>query len=229
MPRVSRGGREVRPLTPPRRRAAPRAPPDARRRAAPHRRRAPASARRSSCRCCRRGLAARGARRRRRCAVVSTARRPRPGDAPAAARALSRWRTNWICTACSQAAARDQLERVHLDSKPRRRDAAACASMHGKGYRSGARGPVLKIAVNTWLQAPCRACWRSPRRAPSTAAPAPSTCCCADRPARPAGRGSSPPGAQRATHSSPESLSAGGSRSHNLRAARPSRTGRGRA
>jgi DNA-nicking Smr family endonuclease len=24
--------------------------------------------------------------------------------------------------------------------------------VHGKGYRSGARGPVLKIAVNTWLR-----------------------------------------------------------------------------
>jgi DNA-nicking Smr family endonuclease len=24
--------------------------------------------------------------------------------------------------------------------------------VHGKGYRSGARGPVLKIAVNTWLK-----------------------------------------------------------------------------
>ena len=24
--------------------------------------------------------------------------------------------------------------------------------VHGKGYRSGARGPVLKIAVNSWLK-----------------------------------------------------------------------------
>ena len=24
--------------------------------------------------------------------------------------------------------------------------------VHGKGYRSGARGPVLKIAVNAWLK-----------------------------------------------------------------------------
>ena len=24
--------------------------------------------------------------------------------------------------------------------------------IHGKGYRSGARGPVLKIAVNAWLR-----------------------------------------------------------------------------
>ena len=24
--------------------------------------------------------------------------------------------------------------------------------IHGKGYRSGARGPVLKTAVNTWLR-----------------------------------------------------------------------------
>ncbi len=24
--------------------------------------------------------------------------------------------------------------------------------IHGKGYRSGARGPLLKIAVNLWLR-----------------------------------------------------------------------------
>ena len=24
--------------------------------------------------------------------------------------------------------------------------------IHGKGYRSGARGPILKIAVNSWLR-----------------------------------------------------------------------------
>jgi len=24
--------------------------------------------------------------------------------------------------------------------------------VHGKGYRSGARGPILKVAVDTWLR-----------------------------------------------------------------------------
>jgi DNA-nicking Smr family endonuclease len=50
----------------------------------------------------------------------------------------------------SQSAARDHLADFI---------AASCQTglrcvriVHGKGYRSGARGPVLKIAVNTWLK-----------------------------------------------------------------------------
>jgi DNA-nicking Smr family endonuclease len=50
----------------------------------------------------------------------------------------------------SQAAARDYL----ADFLAASRDAGLrCVRVvHGKGYRSGARGPVLKIAVNTWLR-----------------------------------------------------------------------------
>jgi DNA-nicking Smr family endonuclease len=50
----------------------------------------------------------------------------------------------------NQAAARDQL----ADFIVRSRDSGRrCVRIiHGKGYRSGARGPVLKTAVNLWLR-----------------------------------------------------------------------------
>ncbi len=50
----------------------------------------------------------------------------------------------------NQAAARDQL----AEFIARSRDAGRrCVRIvHGKGYRSGARGPVLKTAVNLWLR-----------------------------------------------------------------------------
>jgi DNA-nicking Smr family endonuclease len=50
----------------------------------------------------------------------------------------------------NQAAARDRL----ADFLSRARDAGRrCVRIiHGKGYRSGARGPVLKSAVNLWLR-----------------------------------------------------------------------------
>lgn len=50
----------------------------------------------------------------------------------------------------NQAAARDQL----ADFISRSRDVGyRCVRIiHGKGYRSGARGPVLKTAVNLWLR-----------------------------------------------------------------------------
>jgi DNA-nicking Smr family endonuclease len=49
-----------------------------------------------------------------------------------------------------QAAARDNL----ADFLVQNRDAGRrCVKIvHGKGYRSGARGPILKIAVNSWLR-----------------------------------------------------------------------------
>lgn len=50
----------------------------------------------------------------------------------------------------SQAAARDHLiEFIAQCSLEGRR---CVRIVHGKGYRSGSRGPVLKIAVNTWLR-----------------------------------------------------------------------------
>jgi DNA-nicking Smr family endonuclease len=50
----------------------------------------------------------------------------------------------------SQAAARDHLAEFIASS---RHAGLRCVRVvHGKGYRSGARGPVLKIAVNTWLK-----------------------------------------------------------------------------
>jgi DNA-nicking Smr family endonuclease len=50
----------------------------------------------------------------------------------------------------NQAAARDQLAGFIASS---RHAGLRCVRVvHGKGYRSGARGPVLKIAVNTWLK-----------------------------------------------------------------------------
>jgi DNA-nicking Smr family endonuclease len=50
----------------------------------------------------------------------------------------------------SQAAARDQLAEF-LDFS--RNSGRRCVRIiHGKGYRSGARGPVLKMAVDLWLR-----------------------------------------------------------------------------
>jgi DNA-nicking Smr family endonuclease len=50
----------------------------------------------------------------------------------------------------NQAAAREQLAEFIASS---RHAGLRCVRVvHGKGYRSGARGPVLKIAVNTWLK-----------------------------------------------------------------------------
>jgi DNA-nicking Smr family endonuclease len=50
----------------------------------------------------------------------------------------------------NQTAARDRL----ADFLARSRDAGRrCVRViHGKGYRSGARGPILKIAVDLWLR-----------------------------------------------------------------------------
>ena len=50
----------------------------------------------------------------------------------------------------NQAAARDSLsEFLELNRDAGRR---CVRIVHGKGYRSGARGPILKIAVNAWLK-----------------------------------------------------------------------------
>jgi DNA-nicking Smr family endonuclease len=50
----------------------------------------------------------------------------------------------------NQAAARDQLaDFIDASSHAGLR---CVRVVHGKGYRSGARGPVLKIAVNAWLK-----------------------------------------------------------------------------
>lgn len=49
-----------------------------------------------------------------------------------------------------QAAARDSLSDF-LD-RSRAAGRRCVRIVHGKGYRSGARGPVLKIAVNAWLR-----------------------------------------------------------------------------
>jgi DNA-nicking Smr family endonuclease len=50
----------------------------------------------------------------------------------------------------SQAAARDNLADFIASSS---HAGLRCVRVvHGKGYRSGLRGPVLKIAVNTWLR-----------------------------------------------------------------------------
>ncbi len=49
-----------------------------------------------------------------------------------------------------QAAARDSLgEFLELNRNASHR---CVRIVHGKGYRSGARGPILKIAVNAWLR-----------------------------------------------------------------------------
>jgi DNA-nicking Smr family endonuclease len=50
----------------------------------------------------------------------------------------------------SQAAARDHL--AEFIAASRHAGLRCVRVVHGKGYRSGARGPVLKIAVNTWLK-----------------------------------------------------------------------------
>jgi DNA-nicking Smr family endonuclease len=50
----------------------------------------------------------------------------------------------------SQRAARDELaEFIALSRHARHR---CVRIIHGKGYRSGGRGPILKLAVNTWLR-----------------------------------------------------------------------------
>ncbi|HEY3654521.1 MAG TPA: Smr/MutS family protein [Steroidobacteraceae bacterium] len=50
----------------------------------------------------------------------------------------------------SQSAARDQLAQFLAYSRAAGRRCVRI--IHGKGYRSGARGPVLKIAVDLWLR-----------------------------------------------------------------------------
>jgi DNA-nicking Smr family endonuclease len=50
----------------------------------------------------------------------------------------------------SQSAARDEL--AVFMALSRDRGYRSVRIIHGKGYRSGARGPVLKIAVNHWLR-----------------------------------------------------------------------------
>jgi DNA-nicking Smr family endonuclease len=50
----------------------------------------------------------------------------------------------------SQTAARDEL--ADFITRSRDRGCRCVRIIHGKGYRSGARGPVLKTAVNLWLR-----------------------------------------------------------------------------
>ena len=50
----------------------------------------------------------------------------------------------------SQAAAREQLSGFLFSSRALGRRCVRV--IHGKGYRSGARGPILKIAVDAWLR-----------------------------------------------------------------------------
>jgi DNA-nicking Smr family endonuclease len=50
----------------------------------------------------------------------------------------------------SQMAARGQL--AEFIARSRDRGCRCVRIIHGKGYRSGARGPVLKTAVNLWLR-----------------------------------------------------------------------------
>ncbi len=50
----------------------------------------------------------------------------------------------------SQAEARDRL--AEFIAFHRRAGHRCLRIIHGKGYRSGARGPILKIAVNSWLR-----------------------------------------------------------------------------
>lgn len=50
----------------------------------------------------------------------------------------------------SQAAARGEL--VEFIARSRDRGCRCVRIIHGKGHRSGARGPVLKTAVNLWLR-----------------------------------------------------------------------------
>ena len=50
----------------------------------------------------------------------------------------------------NQTAARDQL--AEFIARSRYAGRRCVRIVHGKGYRSGARGPVLKVAVNLWLR-----------------------------------------------------------------------------
>jgi DNA-nicking Smr family endonuclease len=50
----------------------------------------------------------------------------------------------------SQSAARNEL--ADFITRSRDRGCRCVRIIHGKGYRSGARGPVLKAAVNLWLR-----------------------------------------------------------------------------
>jgi DNA-nicking Smr family endonuclease len=50
----------------------------------------------------------------------------------------------------SQAAARDSLAEFLAYNRDAGR--RCIRIVHGKGYRSGARGPILKVAVDTWLR-----------------------------------------------------------------------------
>jgi DNA-nicking Smr family endonuclease len=50
----------------------------------------------------------------------------------------------------SRAAARSQL--ADFIARSRHRGCRCVRIIHGKGHRSGAHGPVLKIAVNLWLR-----------------------------------------------------------------------------
>ena len=50
----------------------------------------------------------------------------------------------------SQSAARNEL--ADFIARSRGRGCRCVRIIHGKGYRSGARGPVLKAAVNLWLR-----------------------------------------------------------------------------
>jgi DNA-nicking Smr family endonuclease len=50
----------------------------------------------------------------------------------------------------NQAAARDRL--AEFIASNRNVGHRCVRIVHGKGYRSGARGPILKIAVNSWLK-----------------------------------------------------------------------------
>jgi DNA-nicking Smr family endonuclease len=50
----------------------------------------------------------------------------------------------------TQAAAREQLARFIASSRDAGRRCVRV--VHGKGYRSGARGPILKTAVDLWLR-----------------------------------------------------------------------------
>jgi DNA-nicking Smr family endonuclease len=50
----------------------------------------------------------------------------------------------------SQTAARNEL--ADFVARSRDRGCRCVRIIHGKGYRSGARGPVLKTAVNVWLR-----------------------------------------------------------------------------
>jgi DNA-nicking Smr family endonuclease len=78
----------------------------------------------------------------------------RPGVRPQTLRNLKRGRypveDELDLHGLSQAAARDQLANFIVWNREAGRRCVRV--VHGKGYRSGARGPVLKIAVNTWLK-----------------------------------------------------------------------------